>query len=219
MCRRRVVERARDGNPNIFMTLTWNSNRAESPAEAARVMKHAWVVLRRRIERHYGINKIPFLVVFEKTKKGYPHMHLLIRSRYIDQDWLSDQMDDLIDAPIVDIRKIKDRKMAFYYVTKYLGKDLAAFEGCKRWWRSHNYETEKEPEYRPFLFGDCLRIEPVDYYTMASRYRVGGYEVIDEGRDWLTYRRRISGPPTLRVWNNPLPSVADDIVYDDIEGV
>lgn len=191
--RRKVVERARDGNPNIFMTLTWNANRPETPDQAARVMKHAWVLLRRRIERTFKIKNVPFIVVFERTKKGYPHMHLLLRSRFIKQKWLSEQMADLIDAPIVDIRAIKDRKHAFFYITKYLGKDLAAFEGCKRWWRSHNYEVETEEPYRPFLFGGRMEIVDINWNVMRARITSQAFDIVTERKGFLHFRRRACG--------------------------
>lgn len=209
MLRRRVIEKARDGNPTTFMTLTWNANRSETPDEAARVMKTAWVNLRRRIDRKFKIKNIPFIVVFEKTKSGYPHMHMLLRAPFIPQTWLSDQMRDLIDAPVVDIRAIKDRKHAFWYITKYLGKDLASFEGCKRWWRSHNYEIEKDPPYRPFLFGGRMEVVNINYYTMRDRLNGAGYEIVEESKGWAHFRRRVPGgfDPTYggRVKRRPVP--------------
>ena len=207
--RRKVIDRARDGNPDKFMTLTWNTNRRETPDEAARVMKHAWVVLRRRIDKKWGVKNVPFIVVFERTKKGFPHMHILMRAPFMPQEWLSEQMDDLIDAPIVDIRQIKSRKMAFWYITKYLGKDLAAFEGCKRWWRSHNYEIEREDETPPLRFGDKISIVDINYFTVKARVDKGGYDIIAERRGWCHYRRRIPGgfDPTYggRVHRAPAP--------------
>ena len=191
--RRQVVTKARDGNPTTFLTLTWNANRPETPDEAARVMKHAWVLLRRRIVKKYRVKSIPFIVVFERHKNGYPHMHILMRAPFIKQAWLSDQMRDLIDAPIVDIRAVKDRKHAFWYITKYLGKELAAFQGCKRWWRSHDYECEKDDPYKPFLFGGRFQIVDINFYTMKERVSGPGFEIVEEKRGWCHFRRRVSG--------------------------
>lgn len=191
--RKRVVRKARDGNPTVFLTLTWNANRPESPDAAARVLKNAWVNLRRRIERTFGQKKVPFICVFEKTKRGYPHMHILMRADFIPQEWLSNAMKELIDAPIVDIRKIKDRKMAYFYVTKYLGKDLAPFEGCKRWWRSHNYEIEKDPEYVPFLYGQGFQVVDISFHVLRKRILAGGYDIIAKSEGFLHYRRRCAG--------------------------
>ena len=191
--RKKVVAKARDGNPTVFMTLTWNASRPETPDQAARLLKNAWVNLRRRIDRTYGQKRIPFICVFEKTKRGFPHMHILMRADFIPQQWLSDAMRALIDAPIVDIRLIKSRKMAFFYVTKYLGKDLAPFEGCKRWWRSHNYEIEKEPEYVPFLYGSGFQVVEVNWHILKRRYLAGGFDLENERDGYFEFRRRSPG--------------------------
>ena len=193
MLKQRVCRKARDGNPNIFMTLTWNTNRPETPDEAARVMKHAWVLLRRRIAKAFQLKNVPFIVVFERTKRGYPHMHMLLRSRYIKQQWLSDQMNEIMDAPIVDIRKIKDRKVAFYYVTKYIGKDLASFKGCKRWWRSHNYEEEKEEDFVRFMFGDGFQVVDISFEIMRRRILAQAMDIVEEREGFVHFVRRISG--------------------------
>lgn len=200
--RRRVVEKARDGNPTTFMTLTWNANRPETPDEAARAMKRAWVLLRQRIDRKYQVKNIPFIVVFERTKKGWPHMHILLRAPFMDQEWLSDQMKDLIDAPVVDIRAIKSRTHAFWYVTKYLGKDLAAFEGCKRWWRSHNYEVEKDDPYRKPMFGIRSEVVNINYHTMRARLAAGAYDIVEERKGWCHFKRRISGGWVPRIFGS-----------------
>lgn len=187
--RRRVICKARDGNPTVFLTLTWNANRRETPDEAARVMKRAWVNLRRRVARTWPGERCPFIVVFEKTKRGYPHMHILMRARFIPQSWISDQMKDLIDAPIVDVRSIKDRKMAFFYVTKYLGKDPSSFEGCKRWWRSHDYEVEVD-DYVAVLFGHSITVVNQSFHSVKADYHANRYlDVFEEGRGWLRWRQ------------------------------
>lgn len=188
--RRRVICKARDGNPTAFLTLTWNAARPETPDEAARAMKTAWVNLRRRIARQWPGERVPFIVVFEKTKRGFPHMHILMRCRFIDQAWLSDAMRELIDAPIVDVRKIKDRKMAFFYVTKYLGKDPHSFEGCKRWWRSHDYEVEVD-DYQPIMFGRSIDVIDRNFHNVKADYVNNAYlDVFEEGRGWLRWRLR-----------------------------
>lgn len=209
--RRKVIDKARDGNPDKFMTLTWNSNRRETPDEAARVMKTAWVNLRRRIEKKFAVKNVPFIVVFERTKRGYPHMHILMRAPFMSQDWLSEQMADLIDAPIVDIRAIKDRKHAFWYITKYLGKDLASFKGCKRWWRSHNYEIEKGDPLPKFMFAAQIQIVDVNYYTMRNRIACGGYEVVMERRGFCHYRRSKPGGYVPRSFHGPLHRRPNDM--------
>lgn len=147
--RQRVMRKAAEGHPNLFMTLTCDPERYETPEEAARDMKRGLVALRRRIERKWKVKNIPFIVVYERTKKGWPHMHLLMRAPYMHWKVLRGMWNDITGAFEVDVREIKKRSSVLFYVTKYIGKDLARFEGCKRWWRSHNYAEPKKDE-KPF---------------------------------------------------------------------
>lgn len=141
-----VMVKAREGKPNLFMTLTCKPDQYTCPEEAARDMKRGLVALRRRIERRWGVKNIPFIVVFERTKKGWPHMHLLLRAPYMHWKVLRAMWQDINGAHQVDVRFIKKASQVLFYVTKYIGKALHAFEGCKRWWRSHNYSTEEKAE-------------------------------------------------------------------------
>ncbi len=145
--RMRVMNAARKGKPNIFMTLTSREGSFATPDEAARDMKRGLVLLRRRVERKWGIKKLPFIVVFERTKKGWPHMHLLLRGNYMHWRVLRAMWEEITGSHQVDVRFIKKATQVLFYVTKYIGKDLAAFEGCKRWWRSHNYNVVEEDPY------------------------------------------------------------------------
>lgn len=146
--RKKVMMAARDGNPNTFLTLTCKPDLHETPDEAAQDMVRGLRLLRRRIQRKWGIDKLPFIVVFEKTKKGWPHMHLLIRAPYMHWKVLRRMWESITGAFEVDIRYIKKRAQIMFYVTKYIGKDLFAFDHCKRWWRSHNYKEAKD-EWQP----------------------------------------------------------------------
>lgn len=191
--RLKVVQAAKRGYPNIFLTLTCNPARYASRDQAANDMKRSLILLRRRIFKRYGIKNMPFIVIFERTKKGWPHMHILARANWLDQKWLSDQMRELTDAPIVDVRKIQDQGRAAAYVSKYVGKDPFAFAGCKRWWRSHNYEIEKEV-FEPLIKGIRDRYEISDNIDdYKDRLRTNGWNIIEEGRNWVLYEHR--APP------------------------
>lgn len=151
--RMKVMNAARRGKPNVFMTLTSRKGSFSTPDEAARDMKRGLVLLRRRIKRKWGIEKVPFLVVFERTKQGWPHMHLLMRASYMHWRVLRAMWEDITGSHQVDVRFIKKHTQVLFYVTKYIGKDLAAFEGCKRWWRSHNYNVVEDDPYTPIKWG------------------------------------------------------------------
>lgn len=153
--RMKVMHAARRGQPNLFMTLTCNPANFSSPDEAARDMKRGLSALRRRIARRWKVKNIPFIVVYEKTKKGWPHMHLLMRAPFMHWKVLRAMWQEISGAHQVDVRFIRKATQVLFYVTKYIGKELHAFEGCKRWWRSHNYEELKdEPWADPGLGGE-----------------------------------------------------------------
>lgn len=87
--------------------------------------------------------RIAWLGFLEKTKLGEPHVHILLRAPYIPQDWLSEQMNRLIGAPIVWIEAIKSVPKAVHYVTKYVTKAPARFGPLKRYWQSQNWLPER----------------------------------------------------------------------------
>lgn len=128
--------------------MTCNPARRASPASRARALAQAWPVIVRRACKKYGYRSIPYLCVFEATKKGEPHLHILCRVKWIDQAWLSRQMRDLTGAPIVDIRKVRSVKQAANYISKYIGKAPHRFATCKRYWctRSYKFEDTAEPD-------------------------------------------------------------------------
>lgn len=95
-----------------------------------------------------GEAKLQYVWVMEKTKRGWPHLHILCRSRWISHNWLSAQMDDLIGAPIIDIRRLNSSKATAVYASKYCGKDTAKYEWTKRYSFSRNYKDDAEYKKR-----------------------------------------------------------------------
>jgi hypothetical protein len=80
----------------------------------------------------------------EATKKGEAHLHILLRSEYIEHEYISEAMRDLIKAPVVWIRQIRDQGKMAAYVAKYCSKDLAKFRGCKRYGYTKNWAISEE---------------------------------------------------------------------------
>lgn len=137
---------ARDGRPTKLITLTASDESGSTPTEQAQALRSAWRTIRRRARKTFFLSKVEFLAVFEKTKRGAPHLHILCRLKYIPQRWLSEQMASLTSSPIVDIRRIKNKRMAANYVSKYIAKAPERFDGCKRYWRSLDYIKPKRRE-------------------------------------------------------------------------
>lgn len=130
---------ARRGDPDSFLTLTIRAKPGDDPDDLAVKLAHAWRRARRALMRERRLKSLPFLAVFERTKRGFPHLHILMRAPFIPQRTISRLMDDLIGSPIVDIRRISTAREAAAYVSKYVGKDPHAFLGVKRYWRSQDW--------------------------------------------------------------------------------
>lgn len=184
--------RARNAAPSIFLTLTIRKGRAANPDAQARDMVEGWRMLRQYLMRWYGWKKLPFLAVVEKHKSGWPHLHVLIRSKYIDHHLIRDWWNARFDSPRIWIEAVTDQKKAAVYVSKYLAKSPWAFEGCKRYWASHDFDISKP---QPYVSPDdglyvsyLLRGVPTAIVRMAL---LDGAEVTYDQGKW-----------TIRRWSN-----------------
>jgi len=194
--RKQLQALAGSGLPTRFVTLTVNPSFGESPDERLRTLAHAWRLVVKRYRREHGKDSLEYLAFVEATKAGEPHLHILIRSEWIDQRWLSTAMDELITAPIVDVRKLKSLREAIHYVTKYVTKAPARFGASKRYWKSANYDEtaedyERERETR-ILEWRVLR------FTLAEMHRfIMDRDVQQPTRDNLEYRYHFGVPPDI----------------------
>jgi hypothetical protein len=164
----RIRFQAQCGAPDTFITLTTNPARGTSPATRAAELVKAWRRFVRAAKKHYGYPSIPYFAVFEATKLGQPHLHILCRVKWIDQRYLSAFMKAEIGAPIVDIRRVRSPTIAARYISKYVGKAPGKFGSCKRYWQTKDYrklytdfpDTDgfKGPgwERRPITISDLL---------------------------------------------------------------
>lgn len=89
-----------------------------------------------------------YMAFLERTKAGEPHLHILLRCPYVPQDWLAEQMLDMLASPVVWIEQVRGVRSAIRYLTKYITKEPAQFGRGKRYWVSRGYEVdqgEREP--------------------------------------------------------------------------
>lgn len=138
-----LIAFAMAGAPNKILTLTSRRRPDQTPLEAARALVRAWRLIRRNLKHQHPKMRIEFLAIFEATKLGWPHLHILLRCGFIDQHHLAAEMLRLTDSPIVDIRAIKSRKGAAHYVSKYVGKAPGQFGKLKRFWSSKRWLPNK----------------------------------------------------------------------------
>jgi len=112
--------RVEAAEPNKLITLTVNPKCYITPREAFEETRRKLSEFAKVIRKQTG--EFEYLRILEVTKKGWPHYHLVARSPYIKQKWISAVWNDLTGAPIVDIRSIKKVGNVYKYVMKYLCK-------------------------------------------------------------------------------------------------
>ncbi len=117
---RAILARLLRGNPERDITLTMRASVPGSPRDQARAMKRAWSSLATKCRRVFG--EFEYAVVFELTKKGTPHMHILQRGTYIPVAWLKREWTKHGLGHIVHIQKIRHQGHAAVHAVKYLGK-------------------------------------------------------------------------------------------------
>jgi hypothetical protein len=98
------------------------------------------------------IEKLHYMAFAEETENGEPHLHILLRTVFIPQAWIAQQMQQIIKSPIVWIEKIKGPKSAIAYVTKYVTKAPAQFGKSRRYWVSKYYQLIKRERTKQTLY-------------------------------------------------------------------
>lgn len=166
----------RDGHPNRFLTITWRVRDGWSPDEAAQALRDAWRKYRALYIEEHGKGSLPFLAVFELTEKGWPHLHIVTRSGWIDHGELKAFMLNEIDSPVVSVMKIKSLAKAANYVAKYASKAPAIFKGCKRYWRSCDYVVaDDDTGERPRRSRGTWQVVQTNWWTLVKEYCDLGY--------------------------------------------
>jgi len=203
-CRKRKASKwrgiAQRGQPERFITLTLRATEKLNAREQAHLGKKAFARMVQKIRREFG--KFEYLLIWELTKKGTPHIHLLQRGTYIPKQRLSDLWCEFSGSFIVDIKSIKSDGDVYKYITKYMGKSIAEcseeLNGLRILQKSKNYCILPEKEDEP---GDDNKVDVVEcwYFCRATPSEVIEYltedldfTVDEESRDGHIILR---GPP------------------------
>jgi len=129
--RKRICEVAEGLNLKYFLTLTLNPKKLEHPKLAVPHLRLTFNAFREYLRREFGVAPT-YICVLEFTKKGVPHLHVLL-DRYIRQQWISRVWEKLGGGRVVFIKQVTVRRIA-RYLSKYLTKDLimSAPKGTRR---------------------------------------------------------------------------------------
>lgn len=98
------------------------------------------------------VGRLHYMAFAEETENGEPHLHILLRTVFIPQAWIAQQMQQIMKSPIVWIEKIKGPRAAIAYVTKYVTKAPAQFGKSRRYWVSRWYQLIKRERDKRSLY-------------------------------------------------------------------
>lgn len=167
----KFLARASRGEPTTFLTLTVNPSESESRNEAFHRASTAIPLLIKRLRRAFPAYRVEYCLVWETTKKGWPHCHALLRAPFIPKALISRAWFELTGAYVVDIRRIRSQREVVRYLGKYLAKSLEVPPGSRRWRTSRLYASKDiHKSLPPWLEGLRFRFstEHVDRLALIA---------------------------------------------------
>lgn len=127
----------------------------------------------------------------EAHESGWPHLHILMRSIWLDAEWLSDQMREISDSPIIKIKRIDDRAKINAYVAKYAGKAAHKFGSAKRYWQSPDYDLRPaRPAKARAKPGEGWERQRKTIAEVVQMWAFFGYAI-----EWCSPTRALARPP------------------------
>jgi len=193
---RQLMAQAANGHPTKFITLTSRYRPDEmSPDQAAHQLVHAWRMAVQRGKRDHIFTECHYIAVFELTKRGWPHLHILARCTFIAQEWLSQRLRQYADSPVVHIRSVKNASRAAWYVAKYTAKAPNKFQGCKRYWRTLGYDLSPGKRDKPIHDHFIGYLDQRHVLDIAAMYTMHGYNL-----DWDSDHSFTAVPHGLDLW-------------------
>jgi hypothetical protein len=159
--KRRLLRRLRHAKPNLFATLTTSERTAATPEEAFARANAALPLLFKRWRRARPGSRLDYFLVWERTKRGWPHIHLLLVADRVAKRWLSRQWLELTGCYIVDLQPLGSIAHAASYLAKYLTKDPQVPAGFRRWRRTAGFfNTATEPPIFKLAVKGPWKIQP-----------------------------------------------------------
>lgn len=177
---RQLQARCIEGKPNRFLTITCRAGQFGSPEANAKAIAHAWRTCVQRWRRQRKYHRCEYICVFEPHVSGWPHLHILWSGHWIDQRWLSKQMKELLNSPVVHVSFIKGQRSAAFYVTEYFSKTPTKFGTSKRYWTSGKWpkcERTDAPRVYHKNIPTFLVNEPVE--SIIATWRRHGKQVFE----------------------------------------
>ncbi len=183
MRKARLVRELAEGEPNAFLTLTTRVVEGRCPVQEARFQGACLGALIRKIKKRWPDYPFAYFAVREATKRGWPHLHVVMRAPFLPWTWLMDEWEALSGSRGIDIKKIYRAGKTAKYLAKYVGKDPHRFGTTKRYWYSRNwFDLKPEPEPPAGDWDSRWHIVEEEVHRLAERYKIKRWTFTLTGR-------------------------------------
>lgn len=188
--KRRLLRRLKTASPNLFITLTTSTRTAPTPELAFPIANAAVAMLIKRWRRKVEGQKVEYFLVWERTKAGWPHAHVLLSAPKVSKHWLSHTWRELTGSYIIDLQTVSNHQRAAGYLAKYLAKDPQVPPGQRKYRRSAGFFSQpEEPKKDRLPVVSKWEREPYDQYTLAYQWAKEGFFVRQDA-DGILYREQ-----------------------------
>lgn len=119
----KIAWRIAEAEPTRFITLTTDTTRWDTPAQAYRVQKARWNSLVAAMRKKFGV--FEYAAIWELTDEGWPHLHIAQKGCYVPHAWLTRNLPRFGFGRIIQISVIHSQAQAARYLTKYMAKAFA----------------------------------------------------------------------------------------------
>jgi hypothetical protein len=128
-------------------------------------------MLVKRWRRKVPTDRVEYFLVWESTKAGWPHAHVLLAAPRVSKHWLSTQWRELTGSYIIDLQNVSSAQHAAGYLTKYLAKNPAVPAGQRRYRRSAAFfqTADEPPTLKLPILGKWQR-EPFNDLTLCYQW-------------------------------------------------
>lgn len=176
--KRRLMRRLKNSSPNLFITLTTSTRTAQDPTSAYFKANESISLLIKRWRRKFPNERVEYFLVWERTKAGWPHAHVLLSAPRVSKHWLSAQWKDLTGSYIVDLQQVHSHIHAARYLAKYLTKDPQVPAGQRKYRRSAAFfhQPQELSTERLKVVGGWRR-EPWNETVLFYQWVMSGYMV------------------------------------------
>lgn len=189
--------------PNRLLTLTLDPKFFENPKDCWQKTAPKVSELIRKLRVRFG--DVEYLRVTELHKSGWPHYHLLVRSKYLPFEVVRNLWSELTGGTRVNLEAVTKTFSAYWYLTKYLAKMH------NKGWTDRHVSTSrnffpKTAKTKPTVPGLVFEsIDPVHPYRFLVDHHYGQALLALGPCHWLVWSYPGLYPEQVANWELGLP--------------